>query len=248
MTALPLLFQHLEVLDSNRHRGLRRRPRASYRFAAATNAVPVTLAEIPRCLADYPVVFAGSGEQVHLAAVVGLTADSNLFVDGEGRWQGRYVPAYLRGYPFSIARLPGQAEDSFTVIVDPASEELGPDGGEPLFEAAGGRTPYLVQVVEFLRHYEAHVKAAQQFARRIEALGLLSAVSADVRLKSGQQFALSGLRVVDRERLKALAAGLRNELFDSEGLEAIYLHLTSLNAFAGLVDRLAMRQGHAART
>ncbi len=238
---LPLFFKRIEALDSGRHRALRRRPRASYRFALGTNAIPLAFSEIAKAAQEYPVVFAGEGEAMHLVALVGLTADNNLFVGAEGEWQGRYLPAYLRNYPFAFARVPRQAPGTYTVAIDPESSELSRHEGSLLFTDSGAHTPFLTQSIEFLRHYDAQCEQSRKFANRVAALGLLQAVNANVRLISGKQYALSGLRVVDRNVLKALPVAARMELYDAEWLEPIYHHLASLQTFSQLVDRLALR-------
>lgn len=242
---LPLFFKRLEALDSERHRRLRRRSREDYRFAAASNAIPIGFSELPKAAQEYPIVFAGDGDSLHLAALVGLTASSNLFVGADGQWQGRYVPAYLRCHPFTLARGPGALDSaaSYIVAIDSGSPELDESAGLPLFSERGERTAQLNQIVEFLQHYEAQVDLGRRFAQRVGELGLLVSVNAEARLRNGRQFALSGLRVVERGALRALPVEARMELYDKEWLEMIYHHFASLQSFSNLVDRLALREG-----
>jgi hypothetical protein len=238
---LPLFFRSIEALDSNRHRGLKRRGREHYKFALGSNAIPLGYSEIQKASQEFPVVIAGDGSTLHVVALVGLTADTNLYVGSDGRWLGRYVPAYLRAYPFAFAKIPDQAPGTYTVAIDPQSSELNTTEGSPLFSDAGEQTAYLSQVIEFLRHYDAQAELARKFARRLSDMGLLRSVNADVRLRAGGRFSLTGLQVVERTALRALPNESRMELYDSEWLEAVYHHLASLTTFSQLVDRLALR-------
>ncbi|MGD8350448.1 MAG: SapC family protein, partial [Gammaproteobacteria bacterium] len=70
-----------------------------YRFASAVNSVPLTAAEFPFAARDFVIVFAGP-EIPMPAAILGVQQDKNLFVAEDGHWQGRYIPAFVRRYPF----------------------------------------------------------------------------------------------------------------------------------------------------
>ncbi|WP_293002806.1 SapC family protein [Nevskia sp.] len=240
---LPLFFRSIEALDSSVHRMLRRKPRESYQFATGTNAIPIVYGELPRIAQEYPVVFAGDGPNLHLVALVGLTNAENLFVGADGRWQGRYVPAYLRCYPFALARGPEQSPGTFTVAIDRACPEFSNVDGAPLFDTAGEKTAYLNQMLEFLQHYDAQMEQARRFATRIAELGLLVSVNAEARLRNGEQFAMSGLRVIERGALYKLSNEAKLELLDNEMLEMVYHHFASLQAFSQIVDRLAIQRG-----
>lgn len=241
---LPLFFKRIEALDSARHRALRLRPRDNWAFARGSNAIPLTFSEIPRAAQEFPIVFAGDGDRLHVVALVGLTAADNLLVAPDGRWLGRYVPAYLRGYPFVFGST-GRSDHPYLVAIDPDADTLTSIDGEALFDDQGARTATLDRLVEFLRQYEAQMDEARRFARRVAELGLLVDVNADVRLRSGEQFEMTGLRVIDRAALGRLAEADKLALFDSPWLEMIYHQLASLQTFSTLVDRLSERTAEA---
>lgn len=241
---LPLFFKRIEALDSIRHRSLRLRPRDNWAFARGSNAIPLTFSEIPRAAQEFPIVFAGDGDRLHIVALVGLTEAENLLIAPDGRWLGRYVPAYLRGYPFVFGST-GQPDNPFLVAIDPDADTLTTDDGEALFDDHGARTATLDTLVEFLRQYEAQMDKARRLARRVAELGLLVEVNADVRLRSGRQYEMTGLRVIDRSRLQQLPEADKLALFDSEWLEMIYHQFASLQTFSTLVDRLSERTGEA---
>lgn len=240
-TRLPLFFRAIEALDSAAHRRLRLKPRQSHAFARGSNAVPLTFSEIPLAAQEYPIVFAGEGEWLHLVALVGLASGDNLFVDDDGRWLGRYLPAYVRSYPFALGQANG-GDDAYVVAIDPSADTLGETDGAPLFDAQGAQSPALAHMVQFLGEYQVQMTLARQFARKMAELDLLAAVDADIRTPAGAQFALSGLRVVAREALQRLPDAVKLELFGSEWLEMIHHHFASLRSLPALVDRLAARR------
>src|SRR3546814_3632968 len=65
---------------------------------------------------------------------MGLHEGMNLFVDAEGRFRGEsYIPAYLRRYPFLLARLRPDSEE-LSLCFDPSSGIISAEGeGDPLF-------------------------------------------------------------------------------------------------------------------
>ncbi len=164
----------------------------------------------------------------------------NLFVDDDGRWDAGYVPAFVRRYPFVFANLSDR--NRLTLCVDEASDALNHEGrGERLFDGAGARTTYLTRVLDFMQRYQAALRRTRLFARRIEEFGLLRNVQAQLRLGEGGSVQLRGFRTIDRRRLKALPAKTVHELFASDGLEALYLHLASLRHLRRLGERAARR-------
>jgi hypothetical protein len=239
--ATQLLFYERAVpVTGERHRDLAVSQRRDYGFARAANAVPLSTAEVPAAAAHYPVVFVGAGDDVGLAAILGVRDGENLFVDDDGRWDAGYVPAFVRRYPFVFA---SQTDpERLTLCVDEASELLNREGrGERLFDSAGERTTYLANVIEFMQRYQVALQRSRAFARRVQELELLQNVQAQVRMGDGGTLQLRGFRTVDRQRLKALPPETVNELFASDALEALYLHLASLRHLQGLGERAARR-------
>jgi len=69
--------------------------------------MPLSLAEFGPASRDYPIVFvsADEGKTFNAVAVLGLQSMQNLFILTDGTWDRRvYLPAYVRRYPFCMAR------------------------------------------------------------------------------------------------------------------------------------------------
>src|SRR4051812_33910209 len=96
------------LLDRDRHRRLRVRPSNNFAFARKANSVYLAGIEFNEAMKEYAIVFTrAANNRMVPVAMLGLRAQENLFVDDEDRWEGRYVPAFVRRYPFVLAQLAG---------------------------------------------------------------------------------------------------------------------------------------------
>lgn len=235
--AAQLLFYHSAVpVSSQRHLGLSVKVGADFGFARGVHAVPLTAVEIGRAAAEYPVVFTGEGENLMPVVVLGLEVGHNLFVRPDGTWDGSYIPAFVRRYPFVFSA----SEDgrSFTLCLDESFAGCNREGrGEALFDAEGERTSYLNGVLHFVREYQVQHDNTRVFCSHLQELGLLEPMQAQFRLPGGGERNLTGFMAVNRVRLKALPPERLADLAVSDELELIYLHLHSLINLERLLGR-----------
>ena len=145
-------------------------------------------------------------------ALLGLRNEENLFVGEDGSWDARYIPAFVRRYPFVLA----EAGDSGQrmVCIDESYSGFNDEEGEPLFEG-DEPTQVLKQAMEFLEEYQRQYVRTEQFIKRLKELDLLIALNAKVDMADGQQFALTGLLVVDEKKLLQLDDEKALEFFKS---------------------------------
>lgn len=215
----------------------------NYAFVANLNSVPLLANEITSAAAEYPIVFSATtadGGYVPLA-VMGLKENQNLVLDRDNLFVTRYVPAFIRRYPFVLGT--SQGSDIRAICIDEDSTACIPDGskGTRLFGDAGERTPYFNEVIEFLKDYQARAEVSNQFCNHLHQLGLLEPMQADITFKNQDTAPvnLTGFFVVNREKLQALKDADIAELFKKGGLELIYAHLQSLNNFNNLIDLMS---------
>lgn len=233
-------YERPVLLDRERHRALRVRPGTGHAFARNVNSLVLAGAEFPEAAKEYAIVFtrppAGG---VVAVAMLGLRARENLYVDDQGRWDARYLPAFVRRYPFVLARI--GAQEQMALCVDEACPLLGPDEGEPLFDAQGQETPFLRQAVEFLGQYQREARRTEAFCQRLDQAGLLQPMNARADLKDGRSFTVDGFWVVDEKKLQALPDATVLALFRAGEMHLVSLHLASLSNMQRLVDRMAQR-------
>ncbi len=234
-----IFYERVVALSDQVHANLKVRPASSFAYAARTNSVPLLAGEFFDCAREYPIVFARGDAGPLPAALLGLRENENLYIDAGGKWDARYIPAFVRRYPF----VPGKgAQGELLVCIDEASPCFDATSGEALF-ADGKPTPQLEHAIKFLGEFHQAAAATEALGRRLEELGLLRQADSLAQLNDGSQFRLNGLNVVDEARLRALDRDVVQELFANGSLAAIHAHLMSLGNLAALVDRLSRRSG-----
>ena len=211
----------------------------TYAFCRKVNSVPLMATEFASAALEYAIVFGDIGDVVMPAAVLGVRTDENLYVTKQGHWQAKYVPAFVRRYPFIVSsRDEGK---TFTLCIDEAFAGLNQSGrGERLFGNDGKPTPYVEDMLKFLQRYQLEFRRTEAFCKKLKDLNLLEPMRAQIELGSRQRMALRGFSVVQRARLKTLTANVLAELVRSDELELIYNAFVSMRNFATLRDRLVL--------
>ena len=105
-----LFYERIVALQADAHRQLRIQasPRGMA-FARITHSVLLAATELPMAALDYPCVFVSTPTGLALIALLGVRDGENLMVEADGRWaEHRYVPAFIRRYPFILAEAAGQ--------------------------------------------------------------------------------------------------------------------------------------------
>jgi hypothetical protein len=231
-----LIYNRATPVRAQAHQGKSISPLAHFHFAAEVNSVPIVAAEFAAAAADMSVVFAGTETAVMPAVLLGLEQNQNSFVAPDGRWTGRYVPAFLRRYPFVFASSEGS--DDLTLCIDESYDGLNEEGrGERLFDADGNRSLYLNGVLDFAVQYQAQYERTRIFCDRLVAHNLLESVVASFTDETGAQKRLTGFFRINRDRLKAIDPDLLAQMFANDELELCFIHLASL----ANIDRLAGR-------
>lgn len=237
MTVQLLFYQDAKPVTSDRHRDVSIKAGHSYSFARNVNSVPVTAVEFAQAAAEYPIVFAGTEHSIMPAVILGVKQTENLYVDDDGNWSGKYVPAFVRRYPFVFSSDAGGR--TFILNIDESFEGINREGrGERLFDSDGQQTRYLKEVLGFLQDYQSRFQRTKQYCDRLKSLGLLQPMQAQFNLNSGERHSLAGFMTVDREKLKAIDVADLQALFGNDELECTYLHLHSLRHFANMLERM----------
>ncbi len=236
-----LLFYANAVPVSNQSHGdLSVKTGGDFSFARPVNSVPLTAVEFRPATLEYAVVFAGEGDAIMPVAILGAEADQNLFVKEDGTWDGKYIPAFVRRYPFVFSS--GDEGRSFTLCIDDSFSGCNHEGrGERLFDADGERTRYLETVLNFSKEYQALFQRTRALCNRLKELDLLEPMQAQFTLPDGQRRSLTGFMAVSRTKLKELGDDVLAQMVRSDELELIYLHLQSMQNFSAMLQRIGAR-------
>jgi hypothetical protein len=233
-----LIYEDVTPLTRKAHGKLSLRKGNTYEFARETNAVPVVLAEFSFACADYAIVFTDAQEGVIPVVVLGVRDRENAYVAKDGSWAAAYIPAFVRRYPFVFAT--DDKAETFTLMIDQSYSGFNKDGkGERLFDSDGEQTAFLTNTLAFLREYQAHFGRTRAFGKKLDELGLLEPVEARVPLPKDPDRRLTGFRIVNRDKLKALTGETLAQLIKTDELELMFLHLFSLRNLNRLQEKMA---------
>jgi hypothetical protein len=210
-----------------RHRNWWLESGSDFRFAGQLSLVPVLVSEFANAVFEYGIVFSGRDSQLLPAVLLSLDPDVNSYVGPNGEWRAKYVPAFLRRYPFLLAST--DAGKTVSLCLDESCSGFNQSGrGIPLFSGNGQMSPQLNGVIEFLKEYERGFERTRRFCARLQELDLLVPMRADIQQKSGKLTSVMGFSAVDRERLNKLPSTTVDELFRTGYLDLIYIHDLSL--------------------
>jgi hypothetical protein len=231
-----LIYEKAVPVTVKKHGNVSIKAGTDYGFAKNVNSVPLLASEFDLSSVEYAIVFSGEGKDVMPAALLGIRDQENLYIDDNGTWNAKYIPAFVRRYPFVFST---QDKNTFSLCIDEDFPGVNRKGiGERLFDAEGQRTQYLQGVLGFLQAYQAQFEATRAFCQRLMDLNLLEAMQAQFRLRSGQRIALGGFMAVNRGRLRALPGDALARLAQSGDLDLIYAHLHSQRNFTPTAERI----------
>lgn len=233
------LYQNVIPIDRAQHQDFRIEPVRDFRFSACLQSVPLVSQEFYEASKEYPIVFVSENEQggvPHLpVALLGLVQGANLFVEENGNWDARYIPAFLRRYPFMFVP---SGKDQITFCVDADYAGFNAEHGEVLFNA-DAPSPALKQAMDFASVYQQQIAQTLQLMAQLREYDLLIQQSLKAELPSGQAYQVQGFWVIDEEKLQKLDPLRVQGMFSSGQLALIYAHLMSISNLGRLVDRMA---------
>lgn len=241
MTTQLLFYERAVPLSKERHADWSVETGGDYSFARHVNAVPLLATEIPAAAAEYAIVFTGTSETVMPAALLGIRNDENVYLTQNGGWLAKYIPAFVRRYPFVFSSSGNGS--TFTLCLDEEFSGCNQDGrGQRLFDAETQATPYLEQMLTFTKNFQAQYEPTASFCKKLTDLKLLDPMKAQIKSKDGVEMSLGGFMAVNRDRLKALPGDTLSELAKTNELELIYLQLASMKNVSAIAERVIARE------
>lgn len=226
--ALPLLFNDLTPLSSVEHATWKARATETAPFLSTQHAIPVTIDEFSTAQRYFPIIFS-TGENPVPLALMGLNEGVNCFVDAEGKLiEQVYVPAYVRRYPFLLARLRDNS-DELSLCFDPTADALGPfDEGDPLF-VDGQPSEATKAILGFCEQFEQAGQRTTAFMKELTDADLLMDGEVAIQMADNEQpFVYRGFQMVNEEKLRDLRGDTLRKMMKSGLLPLVHAHLFSL--------------------
>jgi len=237
--SLPLLYNDLMPLNTRDHSKFKSKPMDSAEWLSKHHAIPLTVDEFVQAQRDFPIVFS-SGENPLPLALMGLNEGVNTFVDKDGKINDPvYLPAYIRRYPFLLAKLNQETED-LSLCFDPTAGIVGDfKEGEALFDDSGATTQATKNILDFCEKFEESGLRTKAFVDQIKEAGLLmdGEISIERTEFPGKPYIYRGFQMVNQEKLQEVPAAKLEE-WNKNGLMAlIFAHLFSLDLMRTIFGR-----------
>ena len=237
-TNLPLLYNGLEPLNRNAHGAFKVRKVGGVTRVAETHAIPLTVDEFALAQRHYPIVFSSGDAPVPLA-LMGLHEGTNTFFGQDGTLiePNVYIPAYLRRYPFLLARLSDDS-DELSLCFDPTTDAVGEfDDGEALFDG-DNPSEATKAILQFCEQFEQAGQRTQAFMAELTESGLLMDGEVAIQPEGAEQpFVYRGFQMVDEEKFQNLRGDELRKLNQNGALSLIMAHLFSLSVIREIFAR-----------
>jgi SapC len=236
-SGLPLLFNDLAPLSSVDHATWKIKQADTAPFLAKQHAVPVTIDEFAAVQRYFPIVFSVGDNPVPLA-LMGLNEGVNTFVDDEGKLIDQvYVPAYVRRYPFLLAKL-REDTDELSLCFDPSANAIGPfDDGEALF-VDGVASEATKTILGFCEQFEQAGQRTTLFMKELVDNGLLMDGEVSIQMvDQDKPFIYRGFQMVSEDKLRELRGDTLRKMMKSGLLPLVHAHLFSLQTMREVFGR-----------
>jgi hypothetical protein len=239
---MPLFYNQLEPLSSNVHPAFKVRPSDKAPFLAKANAIPLTIDEFIMAQRHYPIVFTNDENPVPLA-LMGLNEGVNVFVDEDGKLLSNdvYVPAYIRRYPFMLARVQQGAQD-LTLCFDRTADVVGEfEDGQALFED-NQPSETTKNIMKLCEDFEMSVQRTGAFVNELKEADLLIDGEISIQLSDGRPpFIYRGFKMIAEEKLRELRGDTLRKMNQNGMLALIMAHMFSLSHARDLFNRQAQQ-------
>lgn len=253
ITGNVLFYSKPEPLNPETHGKLGLKQKTNpFAFAKVAHVVPLNVTEFALYALSGPVIFIGDERMP--AAVLGLNAGQNMFVNDEGVYEiGVYIPAYIRRFPFVFAN--DQQREQLVLCIDRNTDLVGENPDSPFFDEKGEPTEYTKNCMQFCNDYEVERRRTESFVQLLKDLDLFETRDAAFQPMNadgtpGQRQVIAEFFAVSEEKLRALPADKVKELLENGALAQIHAHMISLAGWDRLIaiqlNRQAREQPQAA--
>jgi hypothetical protein len=239
------------MLNNTVHKDLRVITRYSAEFGDNVATAMIVPTEYQQVQREYPIFFRKDPATNEYMSVVllGLQKDENLYLDEKG-WNADYVPAVIARGPFYIGfqfrNSKGKLENNAVIHVDLEHPRVSKTEGEALFKPDGGNTRYLDRIADLLNGINQGMEITKPMFEAFQAADLIEPVQLEVKVNSEEQYNLTGLHTISREKLMKLDADQLFKLHRAGYLQGAFLVLSSLNNVQRLIDIKNNRRRQAA--
>lgn len=237
---MPLFYKSVVPISTQFHPMHGLVPSTTVEFTRISHAIPITVDEFAVAQRSFPVVF-GMGENPAPLALLSLIDGLNLFIDADGKWQdGAYLPAFVRRYPFMLAKLGPDATD-LSLCFDDTAGLVTPQAEDKLFDG-DQPTDTTKRILDFCGQFEQAIARTRGFMEEMEKLELLTDGEVTIQQPGREPAVYRGFRMVAEERLHNLRGDQARKMVQNGMMGLIYAHLFSLSQITMLFEKEQVRR------
>jgi SapC protein len=239
---LPIFYGGLEPLSSSLHPNHKSRTANEAPFLVTAHAIPITVDEFVSVQRHCPIVFS-IGENPVPLALMGLNEGVNVFVDDKGKLLNNevYLPAYIRRYPFMLARLRPDAEE-LSLCFDPTSGLVGEfEDGNPLFD--GDKPSETTEaILKFCEEFELSAQRTNAFVKDLMETDLLMDGEVSIQPTGTEQpFIYRGFQMVSEDKLREQRGDALRKMNQNGMLPLVMAHLFSMSMVRDIFGKQIMQ-------
>jgi hypothetical protein len=232
MTSTPKIMP----LNKEQHAATKINNNNAFSHISGEHMLPVVVHEFVVAGAEFPIVFIKTNDTYQPVAMLGLTANQNLFLQDD-KWQALYVPRAVRNYPLVLVKDKPDG-DRLLVALDEASERVSQADGQALFNEDGTESEFLTQRKQQMADYIDMGTVTRNFVEKLKSLDLIVEQVLTLNI-NGEERRINGIHLIDEKKLNELSDEVFIELRKNGYLTAIYAQLMSLQHTQKLVKRIA---------
>ncbi len=242
--SLPLFYKDLMPLNSRDHATWKSRSIDAAKWLVGQHAIPLTVDEFVQAQRDFPIVFS-SGDNPLPLALMGLNEGVNTFVNDAGKIEEPvYIPAYIRRYPFMLAKLTQQTEE-LSLCFDPTAETIGEfEEGSPLFDEDGKASQATNDILQFCERFEQAGARTKSFVDELKKHELL--MDGEIAISQNENperpFIYRGFQTINQEKLQELRGDILRTWNQNGMMPLIHAQIFSLDLMRVIFSR-QLQQG-----
>ncbi|HIC41244.1 MAG TPA: hypothetical protein EYO74_07565, partial [Piscirickettsiaceae bacterium] len=231
-------YNNIMVLDKEKHKDLRLKVDNNYHIFSNTNALPIAGVEFIEASREHAIAFINyQNEGIIPVYILGLRDNENLLLNPDNSWKYRYVPAFVRRYPYIMVE-PNE-EGKSAICIDADYEGINDPKGDSIFIQEKDKimpAPPLESAMEMLQDFNAQLTRTREFTKRLEEYDLLQEIAPQINLADGRDFSIGGIYTIDEKKLLELEDEKALTLYRSGEMAWIYNQLASLSNLLRLAD------------
>lgn len=233
------MYKNLQILDKEKHKNIKISGVQNLDFLSNTTFVPIVSPEMTVIGDSFPIVFTGNKDS-RLVSLISL-GGINLAINENGKWINKYIPSFIRRYPFSLGKS-REDETHKVILIDEASSILSEEKGKSLFKKSGEHSKFFEDAITYLKNNDKQAAMTQSITDEIVKSGILEDREISVGEGDEKKVLVKGFKVIDRNKLNDLSDDVLASWTRRGIISFIDIHLKSLENINTLFTLLNNRQ------